>query len=77
MEEITWLISKEKRERFNQEYEKLITEIPREFVNDFDYMPYWCSEFLFPSFNRIFIEQLPNNYRQDINNLYEKVINTK
>jgi hypothetical protein len=77
MENINWVISEEKRKQFDAQYVNIIKRIPSEFLDSKDYMPYWYSEFSFPTFNRNFIEKLPHNYRQEISNLYNKIIKSK
>jgi len=77
MKDVIWVISEEKRKRFDEQYENIIKQIPPEFLKNNDYMPYWFSEFNFPNFNRSFIEELPNNYRQEISNLCNKIIKSE
>ncbi len=77
MKDINWVIPEKKRKLFDEQYVSIIKRIPSEFLKSNDYMPYWCSEFSFPNFNRSFIEQLPQNFRQDISNLYNKIIKSK
>jgi len=77
MKDIIWVIPEEKRKRFNEGYERIIKKIPDVYLKNNNYMPLWFSEFSFPSFSRSFIEDLPNNYRQEISDLYEKIIKSE
>jgi hypothetical protein len=74
MSKVIWAVPEEKRKKFDQVYSKIIEEAPKEYWEGTNYMPIWYSELRFPLFRRKFIQNLPNEYRQKINDLYDSII---
>lgn len=70
MEDLTWLISEDKRREFDLKYHKLILSIPKALWEERDYMPYWYSELPFPTIRKEFLDQLPFEHRNAIRDLY-------
>jgi hypothetical protein len=73
MSKIVWVIPEERRRKFDEDYQKMIKNAPEELWIGKDYMPYWDSELPFPIFSKSFTNDLPNEYRQYIRNIYDRI----
>ncbi|MEO7044781.1 MAG: hypothetical protein ABI091_05700 [Ferruginibacter sp.] len=74
MTKVIWVIPEDKMRRFDAEYQKMIETIPKELWEDKNYMPSWDSELPFPLFSRSFTKGLPNEYREHIRNIFNRII---
>lgn len=74
MSNVVWLVSKEKRDAFENSYVDFIQSLPKEIWKDEDYMPTWDSRLSFPLLQRSFVSKLSNSDIKNIQNLYDTII---
>lgn len=74
MNKIIWIIPEEKRKKIEEAYQKMIENAPKELWKGKEYMPYWDSELPFPVFSKSFLNDLPNDYKQFIRNIFDRIL---